>query len=170
MINKPMLNKQTTGFRFIPFLRIPRNIPVSIPECPNSAGMIRHRNDENSRPSCQISFLRNPPDSAGMTGFLQELGGHCKDLSRDGVLLSSRVNSSSCVASSSRVGCSSRVTSPTRVAFSLCVASSSPVASCVASLCVSPVFTCCCHRTLSVGGGAGEMWRMSHDDSRNEKM
>ena len=42
--------------------------------------MIRHRNDENSRPSCQISFLRNPPDSAGMTGFLQELGGHCKDL------------------------------------------------------------------------------------------
>ena len=80
MINKPMLNKQTTGFRFIPFLRILRNIPVSIPECPNSAGMIRHRNDENSRPSCQSSFLWNPPDSAGMTGFLQELGGHCKDL------------------------------------------------------------------------------------------
>ena len=75
-----MLNKQTTGFRFIPFLRIPRNIPVSIPECPNSAGMIRHQNDKNSRPTCQSSFLRNPPDFAGMTGFLQELGGHCKDL------------------------------------------------------------------------------------------
>ena len=75
-----MLNKQTTRFRFIPFLHIPQNIPVSIPECPHSAGMIRHRNDENSRPSCQSSFLRNPPDSAGMTGFLQELGGHCKDL------------------------------------------------------------------------------------------
>ena len=71
---------QTTGFLCIPFLCIPRNIPVSILECVNSAGMIRHRNDENSRPSCQSSFLRNPPDSAGMTGFLQELGGHCKDL------------------------------------------------------------------------------------------
>ena len=70
MINKPMLNKQTTGFRFIPFLRIPRNIPVSIPECPHSAGMIRHRNDENSRPSCQSSFLWNPPDSAGIRGAL----------------------------------------------------------------------------------------------------
>ena len=80
MINKPMLNKQTTGFCFIPFLRIPWNIPVLILECPNSAGMIRHQNDKNSRPSCQSSFLRSPPDSAGMTGFLQELRGHCKDL------------------------------------------------------------------------------------------
>ena len=71
---------QTTRFRCIPFLHILRNIPVPIPECPNSARMIRHRNDENGRPSCQSSFLRNPPDSAGMTGFLRELGGHCKDL------------------------------------------------------------------------------------------
>ena len=44
--------------------------------------MIRHQNDENSRPSCQSSFLQNPPDSTGMTRFLQELGGHCKDLTR----------------------------------------------------------------------------------------
>ena len=58
---------QPTGFRCIPFLRIPRNIPVSIPECVNSAAMIRNWNDKNSRPSCQSSFL-------------QELGGHCKDL------------------------------------------------------------------------------------------
>ena len=71
---------QTTKFRCIPFLCIPWNIPVSILECVNSAGMIRHQNDENSRPSCQSSFLWNPPDSTGMTGFLQELGGHCKDL------------------------------------------------------------------------------------------
>ena len=71
---------QTTGFRCIPFLCI----PVSIPECVNSAGMIRHRNEENSRPSCQSSFLRNPPDFTGMTGFLQELGGHCKDLLTNG--------------------------------------------------------------------------------------
>ena len=71
---------QTTGFWCIPFLCILRNIPVSILECINSAGMIRHQNDENSRPSCQSSFLWNPLDSAGTTGFLQELGGHCKDL------------------------------------------------------------------------------------------
>ena len=72
MINKHMLHEKITG--------ILQNIPVSIPECPNSAGMIRYQNDENSRPSCQTSFLWNPLDSAGMTGFLQELGGHCKDL------------------------------------------------------------------------------------------
>ena len=34
----------------------------------------------DSRPSCQSSFLWNPLDSAGMTRFLQDLGGHCKDL------------------------------------------------------------------------------------------
>ena len=45
--------------------------------------MSRHWNDENSRPSCQSSFLRIPLDSTGMTRFLQELGGHCKDLSWD---------------------------------------------------------------------------------------
>ena len=44
-------------------------------------GMPKFRqNDENSRPSCQTSFHQIPPDSTGMTGFLQELGGHCKDL------------------------------------------------------------------------------------------
>ena len=73
--------------------------------------------------------------------------------SYDGVLLSSRVDSASCVASSSRVACSSCVTSPTCVAFSSCVTSSLPVA----SLHVSPVFVCCCRRTLSVGGGAGRL-------------
>jgi hypothetical protein len=71
---------QTTGFRCIPFLCIPWNIPVSIPESGHSAGIIRHRNAKNGRPSCQISFHRIPLDSAGMTGFWQELGGHCKDL------------------------------------------------------------------------------------------
>ena len=53
---------------------------MSIPEWPNSARIIRHQNDENTRPSCQSSFLQNPLDSAGMTRFLQELGRHCKDL------------------------------------------------------------------------------------------
>ena len=38
----------TTRFHFIPFLRILQNIPVSILECPNSAGMIRHWNDKNT--------------------------------------------------------------------------------------------------------------------------
>ncbi|EDR05135.1 uncharacterized protein LACBIDRAFT_303495 [Laccaria bicolor S238N-H82] len=50
--NKSKINKQLTGFRCIPFLPFLQNIPVSIPECPNSAGMVRHRNDENSRPPC----------------------------------------------------------------------------------------------------------------------
>ncbi|KIK00312.1 hypothetical protein K443DRAFT_79130, partial [Laccaria amethystina LaAM-08-1] len=53
-----------------------QNILVSIPESGYSAGIIRHQNGKNSRPSCQISFHWIPPDSAGMTGFLQELGGH----------------------------------------------------------------------------------------------
>ena len=78
--------------------------------------------------------------------------------SRNGIPLSSRVDSASRVASSSRVACSSRVASPMHVAFSSCVASLSPVTSRVASLHVSPVFTCCCRRTLSVGGGAGRFW------------
>ena len=80
MINNICYTNKQLEFRCLPFLCIPQNIPVSILECPNSAGMIRHRNDENSRSSCQSSFLWNPLDSAGMTGFLQELGGHCKDL------------------------------------------------------------------------------------------
>ena len=80
MINKHMLNKQTTTFCCIVFLQIPQNIPVSILECSNSAGMIRHCSDENSRPSCQISFHQIPLDSTGMTRFLWELGGHCEDL------------------------------------------------------------------------------------------
>ncbi|EDR07232.1 uncharacterized protein LACBIDRAFT_298911 [Laccaria bicolor S238N-H82] len=74
--NRSKINKQMNGFHCIPFLSILWNIPVSILECPNSPGMVRHQNDENSRPPCQISFLWNPPESAGMTGFLQELGGH----------------------------------------------------------------------------------------------
>ena len=45
-----------------------------------SSGMIRHWNDKNSRPSCQISFHWIPQDSIGMTRILQELGWHCKDL------------------------------------------------------------------------------------------
>ena len=60
-------NKQLE-FRCIPFLCIPWNIPVSILECSNSAGMSRHRNDENSRPSCQSSFLWNPLDSCRNSG------------------------------------------------------------------------------------------------------
>jgi len=47
-----------------------------IPECPNSAGIKGTGMKKNSRPSCQILFHWIPPDSAGMTGFLQELGGH----------------------------------------------------------------------------------------------
>jgi len=49
-------NKQTTGFCCIPFLQILRNIPVSIPECPNSTGIKGTRMKKNSRPSCQILF------------------------------------------------------------------------------------------------------------------
>ena len=56
MINKHLLKKQTTGFCCMPFLHIPQNIVVSIPECPNSTGIIRHQDKKNSRPSCQISF------------------------------------------------------------------------------------------------------------------
>jgi len=36
----------------------------------------RHWNEKNSRPSCQILFHWILPDSTGMTGFPQELGGH----------------------------------------------------------------------------------------------
>ena len=71
--------------------------------------------------------------------------------SRDGVPLSS------CVDSSSRVACSLCVASLMRVAFSSRVASLSPVASCIASLRMSLVFTSCCCCTLSVGGGAGRL-------------
>jgi hypothetical protein len=67
--NKCAINKQHLPNNWIPL----HSIPV------HSAGIIRHRNGKNSRPSCQISFHWNLVDSAGMTGFLQELGGHCKD-------------------------------------------------------------------------------------------
>ena len=75
MINKHILHKQITGILL-------HSVPAHSAEHSGlNSGMPKfRRNDENSRPACQKSFLRNPPDSAGMTGFLQELGGHCKDL------------------------------------------------------------------------------------------
>jgi len=42
-------NKQTNN-------QILQNIPVSIPECPNSAGIKGTGMKKNSRPSCQILF------------------------------------------------------------------------------------------------------------------
>jgi len=52
-------------------------IPLhSVPECPNSARIKGTGMKKNSRPSCQILFHQIPVDSARMTGFLQELGGH----------------------------------------------------------------------------------------------
>ena len=64
--------KQTTGFQLHSILANPGTIPVSIPECPNSAGMRMHRNEKNSRPSCQILLHWILPDSAGMTEIQQE--------------------------------------------------------------------------------------------------
>jgi len=58
------------------------SVPVnSVEHSSLNSGMPKfHQNATNSRPSCQISFHWIPPDSAKMTGFQQELGGHCKDL------------------------------------------------------------------------------------------
>ena len=79
MINKHMLHKQTTGILL-------HSIPVNSAEHSglNSRMPKFCQNDENSRPSCQSSFLWSPLHSAGMTRFLQELGGHCKVLATSG--------------------------------------------------------------------------------------
>ena len=63
-------NKQITGFCCIPFLRILQNIPVSILECPNSAGIKGTGMKKNSRPSCQILFRWNDRIPAGIRGAL----------------------------------------------------------------------------------------------------
>jgi len=54
------------------------SVPVNSAEHSGlNSGMPKfHWNAKNSRPSCQISFHWIPLDSAGMTRFLQELGGH----------------------------------------------------------------------------------------------
>ena len=54
--------KQTTGFWLHSVPVNPGTIPVSIPECPNSAGLRMHRNEKISRPSCQILLHRIPPE------------------------------------------------------------------------------------------------------------
>ena len=59
--------KQTTGFWVHSVPVNPGTIPVSIPECPISAGLRMHWNEKISRPSCQILIDWIPPDSAGMT-------------------------------------------------------------------------------------------------------
>ena len=46
IINKHMLNKQTTTFHCILFLQFPQDTAVSIPECPNCTGIIRHWNEK----------------------------------------------------------------------------------------------------------------------------
>jgi hypothetical protein len=63
--------KQITGFRCILFLCILQNIPVSIRNPCHSARIIRHQNEQNSRPACQIystGMTRIPADSCRNQG------------------------------------------------------------------------------------------------------
>ena len=52
--------KQTTRFRLHSVPVNPGTIPVSIPECPNSARLRMQQNEKISRPFCQILLHRIP--------------------------------------------------------------------------------------------------------------
>ena len=61
-------------------ITIPGTIPLSIQEWLHSTGICYPRNGNIGRAPCQILFLRNPQESTGIPGFLQESVGHHKDL------------------------------------------------------------------------------------------